>query len=139
MAVPYYSSPICQALHSPVHFLIIFTMVTLSTLFHKVITLVILQGNDLQLKLQKYFRFLSYKKNELALFLRRYFAMINLEFVISWKINNYLILDIKKLEQFWVLEPSSLVWSQPLLLSLLENNLKWINLRSYLKSKRDNR
>ena len=55
MAVPYYSSPICQALHSPVHFLIIFTMVTLSTLFHKVITLVILQGNDMQLKLQKIF------------------------------------------------------------------------------------
>ena len=67
MAVPYYSSPICQALHSPVHFLIIFTMVTLSTLFHKVITLVKLQGKYMQLKLQKQFRFLSYKKNEIAI------------------------------------------------------------------------
>ena len=60
-------------------------MVTLTTLFRKVITLVKLLGNDMQLieTLQKYFRFSSYKKNELALFPKRYFEMRNLEFVIS--------------------------------------------------------
>ena len=52
-------------------------MVTLSTLFHKVITLVKLQGKYMQLKLQKQFRFLSYKKNEIAL---RGFGLITIDY-----------------------------------------------------------